>query len=741
MSNFFEELKTRNVYKVATAYTVTAWLLMQVVGTLANNLRWPASIAETFTLILIAGFPIALILTWLYEFTPKGIKRTGKIQQDTFDNRKAGRRLNRVIIGTLAITLCFMLVERFFFAGRTTINKKQKASIAVLPFVNMSSDAENAYFADGLTESILDKLAKISGMQVTARTSSFKFKDKNEDVRDIGQQLSVNYILEGSVQYDRRSNRIRITAQLINANNGYHLSSDSYEDNFDEIFRLQEDVSRKIASKLQVRLLPQEERELASELTGNKDAYKLYLEARTYSVKRDDKNLEKAINLLNQALEIDPEFAEAHAELSFLYPQRFFYGNLSKEVRDEKMDFHLREAVRLAPNKAEVLLAEARYNSRGRWDSSLVISKTRKAIELQPSNADAHFLLFQALGRAGQMELRIASLDKAVTLDPFNSTFLSAWARLYFYQLKQPEKGLQAMNKVIANDSSYLLAAVGKMNMLTYEPYGDLAQAFTSYHQITQKNPYERPNPLLVTSLDLDLDPVSDKYARYQQMNYPDNEDHTFGNILFLHSLKKEYELARDWILFWEKEKNLDPELAALHLAYLEWKKGDHSGLYALLDKWNPKFRDASITSSDLDGDSARDLIDYINILRMTNDKSLADNLAAILCEYYQNRIDDNPYLISIGKERMLMDCYYASDDIQNFLDVLNTSYFVHKNKDGVFSELRYGTYDRFNQNAEFRALKNRIIEDTHRMRAEVITYLKEEGEWDPDWDKELGLD
>ena len=162
MSNFFEELKNRNVYKVATAYAISGWFIMQVVNTVGDNLLWPNVIAATITKILIVGFPVALVLTWLFEFTPQGLTRTGTVQKDTTDNRKASRRLNHIIIGGLAITLCFMLVERVFFAGNVNINERQQASIAVLPFLNMSSEAKNEYFADGLTEQILDELKNLS---------------------------------------------------------------------------------------------------------------------------------------------------------------------------------------------------------------------------------------------------------------------------------------------------------------------------------------------------------------------------------------------------------------------------------------------------------------------------------------------------------------------------------------------------------------------------------------------------
>ena len=204
MSNFFNELKNRNVYKAATAYVVTGWLILQVVDILSNNLEWPNSkVGYWVTMILVVGFPLLLLLTWLYELTPQGFKRTGAVQEDTNENRKSRKTpQSHHNWRSAAFAICLMLVERVFFAGNTSINPRQEASIAVLPFVNMSAKEENEYFADGLTDQILDELANLSGLQVTARTSSFKFKNKNEDIRKIGEELDVNYVLEGSVQFD-----------------------------------------------------------------------------------------------------------------------------------------------------------------------------------------------------------------------------------------------------------------------------------------------------------------------------------------------------------------------------------------------------------------------------------------------------------------------------------------------------------------------------------------------------------
>ncbi len=740
VQNLYEELKKRNVYKVATAYAITAWLLVQIADTVGPNLDWPDSVEATLIKILLVGFPIALVLTWLYEFTPKGLKRTGAVQQDTIDNRKAGRRLNRVIIGTLAFTICFLLAERLFFAGQTSINERQEASIAVLPFLNMSTDAENEYFADGLTDQILNELANLSGLQVTARTSSFKFKNKNEDIRDIAEQLSVNYVLEGSVQYDSRRNRIKITAQLINASNGYHLWSETYEDAFEEVFGIQEDVGRKVASQLRVQLLPEEDKMLSSMLTANTEAYKLFMRARQFSVKRDDKNLEQAINLLNQALELDPEFAEAHAELSFLYPQRFFYGNLKKEDRDKLMQYHLDKAIELAPHKPEVLRAEASYHLRLRIDSSKAIKNLRKSIALKPNYADAHYALYQALDWAKNPELAIESLEKAVKLDPLDF-FATMLAQKYFYNYKDHEKAFAILDRIIKNDPS---AGAGRTKalMVARAPYGDIVQAFKLIHEAGKEDPYMKANLNYhaVFAMDLDLLPLTEKYLNLSQMRYPDNET-TFYNVSFLYVLKGDKTSRKEWIDFWALEKGLDIKTVSMERAGLNADLGHYNKAVEILENANPELIQNDTELDSLAVWQLDDWVVYANLLRFNNENQKADSLSQEICKFYQNAIETDPMLSLSKKNDILVDCYYLSNDTLEFLNALENRYFIKKDRLDVFPNLKSGWYGRFKNNPDYQALEKRITQETHRMRAEVIAYLKDEGDWDPAWDKELGLD
>lgn len=729
------------MYKVATAYAVSGWLIMQVVNTIGNNLGWPNAIAAVITKILIVGFPIALVLTWLFEFTPLGLKRTGAVQKDTTDNKKAGRRLDKLIIGTLAVTLCFMLVERMFFAELVSINTRQQASIAVLPFVNFSSDKENAYFADGLTEQILDELAGLSGLQVTARTSSFKFKDTNEDARDIGEQLSVNYLLEGSVRFDSKRNRIRITAQLINASNGYHLWSETYEDDFDEIFAIQEKVSRKVASKLKVQLLPDEDVALSTKLTENTEAYKLYILSREFSVKRNDRDLVKGIDLLKQALELDPNFAEAHAEISFLYGQRSFYGNLSKKDKDSFQEFHLKKALDLAPNKPEVLRAKARYFVGLRKDSTQVIVDLRKAIKLKPNYADAHHMLFSALYWAKHRHLGIKSLERAVELDPLNNFFAEMLAQEYFLSFNEQDKGLEILDKIIAKDSSGS-ALRRKSTFVAIEPRGDLFQAFKLIHEAGKKEPYAMGNYNFhaMFSLDLDLLPVSEKYVRGLQLRYPNNENHTFDNTAFFYLMKKEYVKLKEWIDFWVAEKGLDKSTKAVWMSDYYAGLGNYSKAMQVFEEAFPTIAHDEIKSADLNRGLADNLVMYIELLRLKKENQRANDLSEQLCGFYNMQITNDALLRSSYKNEILLKCFYMSNDTLNFLKTLENRFFVKKDRLDVFSSMKVGNYKRFENNLDYKALEKRITKEIHRQRAEVIAYLKKEGDWEDAWDNLLGL-
>src|SRR5947208_1447635 len=315
MNNFFAELKRRNVYKVAVAYIVAGWALSQGIAQVFPVFDIPNWAIRLIVLLIIIGLPIALILVWMFELTPQGIKRTEDV--DPFDSRSgqvlavAAQQPKKrtwifvVIIGALVSIGLFFLGRYSVFNGapresEAATNSASQKSIAVLPFVDLSQAKDQEYFCDGISEEILDSLAKVEGLRVVARTSSFSFKGKNADVNEIAQKLNVQNVLEGSLR--REGNRIRITAQLINARNGFHIWSDTFERELQGVFAVQDEITRSIVDALKIKLAVAP----PVRTPGSTEAYELYLKGLYYSNKSDEENLRKSLSLFQQALDRDP---------------------------------------------------------------------------------------------------------------------------------------------------------------------------------------------------------------------------------------------------------------------------------------------------------------------------------------------------------------------------------------------------------------------------------------------------
>ena len=284
--SFFNELKRRNVFKVAIAYAVSAWLLLQVADVLVPMLELPEWTGKMIFLFLLVGFVPALIFAWAFELTPDGLKRDKDVNPAESITAQTGQKLNHAIITVLVLALGYFVVDKFWLStpdsgssqGDETAQAESRVqSIAVLPLADMSPQGDHEYFSDGLTEELLNILAKVEDLRVAGRTSSFAFKGKNEDLREIARKLDVKSILEGSVRKDDARNRVRITLQLINAEDGYHLWSETYDRDLDDIFTIQEDVAREVAKALKVTLLGQDEEAPHAVATADLNAYDLYL--------------------------------------------------------------------------------------------------------------------------------------------------------------------------------------------------------------------------------------------------------------------------------------------------------------------------------------------------------------------------------------------------------------------------------------------------------------------------------
>ncbi|MBW2714865.1 MAG: hypothetical protein JRD03_02245, partial [Deltaproteobacteria bacterium] len=415
--------KRRNVFRVGAAYGIVAWVLIEVAHTAFPTLQLPDWTTTLVTVLLIMGFPVALVIAWAFELTPEGIKRETAVDPADSVRHATGRRLDFVIIGLLVLAVAYFAVDKFILESepeQAEITPKplpvaeavvREKSIAVLPFVNMSSDPEQEYFSDGLSEEILNLLAKIPGLKVIGRTSSFAFKGKNEDLRVIGATLDVSTVLEGSVR--KSGERVRITAQLIDVSNGAHLWSETYDRTIIDIFAVQDDVASSIieALKIHVSAAPTRGRP-----TDNSEAYSLFLKARAALNAFD---IQASEDLLLEVIELDPRFAEAHQQLAYHY---WMTSGLLEEASISQKRVYDAATSALAVDPS-LLLADALRISGSLDNVSWLaeIEALERITREEPSNADASGALVWDLLDAGYFRDALGLAEHFVELDPLSA--------------------------------------------------------------------------------------------------------------------------------------------------------------------------------------------------------------------------------------------------------------------------------------------------------------------------------
>jgi len=418
VKDFFIELKRRNVYKVAIAYGVVAWLLIQVATQTFPFFEIPNWMVRAVIVLLLLGFPIALILAWAFEVTPEGIKRTDEIEP--------GRRSrNRtwiyvvVIAGVISIGL--------FFLGRFTAPPKQSASngvstksIAVLPFENLSEEKANAYFAEGIQNEILTKLATVRDLKVISRTSTAKYQSKPDNLKTVAQELGVSTILEGAVQ--RAGDKVRVNVQLIDARADTHLWGKSYDRDFKDVLGVESEVSQEIAEALQANLSPSESHALASARTQDTEAYDLFLRGE-YELHQAESSYaaeayDRADGFYRQSLARDPNFAEAAAELARSRLRRHWIVSPLAPRELEEVKSIIDRALALAPNSPEAHLALGLFFYFGHRQYEHALMEFNRALELQPNNALARQHCAYVYRRRGEWERSLADFQRAEELDP-----------------------------------------------------------------------------------------------------------------------------------------------------------------------------------------------------------------------------------------------------------------------------------------------------------------------------------
>lgn len=486
--SFITELKRRNVVRMALLYAVAGWVILQIADVLFEQLGVPPWAFRLVFGLLLLGFPVALIFSWIFELTPEGLKRTEDVAPGESVVGHTGQRMNVLIVVLLVIAIGLLVADRFFPSGDVAGAELAKtdelpvsgepsgataapeATIAVLPFVNMSDDPENEYFSDGLSEELLNTLVKNGGLKVTGRTSSFAFRGQNVDLREIGDVLNVANVLEGSVR--KAGNRVRITAQLVETRNGYHLWSETFDRELDDIFAIQAEIAAQVANAMHVTLLGE------SSVVESSDpkAYEEYLRG-VYVLQRNPDELEplnRAQAHFEKALAIDPEYVDALAGMFRVWDRKNRNGLGEFLESFERMEQIAGELERLAPDNDRTLSAIGRIATVN-FDYARSAEYLGKAAARYPASVAVLGEYATALSILRRYPEAIEIIEKAGSLDPL-SLDIMRWKSFIYFKASDCEAVERVRKRALEIEP-----AVGRFHyysaMCTFEISGDVAAA------------------------------------------------------------------------------------------------------------------------------------------------------------------------------------------------------------------------------------------------------------------------
>jgi TolB-like protein/Flp pilus assembly protein TadD len=476
--NFFAELKRRNVYKVAIAYAIVAWLLMQIATQVFPFLEIPNWAIRLVIMLILIGFPIALVIAWAFELTPEGLKRTESADELPKKSARSHAWIYVVIVaGAISVSL--------FLFGRYTATSKQSGSaelpaksIAVLPFENLSGNPENAYFTDGIQEEILMRLAKIADLKVVSRTSTVRYKRSPENLREVANQLGVANVLEGSVQ--RTADRVHVNVQLIKAASDAHLWAEAYDRKLTDIFAVESEIAKTIADTLQAKLTRSEQHAIAAQPTQNTEAHQLYLKGRYFWNRRTAENLKKALAYFEQAAEKDPNYALAYTGIADSCTLIPIYSAGTPQEYHPRARAAAQKAVELDDTLAEAhtSLAAVFFDD---FEFAQAAKQHERAISLNPNYATAHhFYGMGPLAALGEFDKAIAEEKRALELDPVSPIISASLGAIYTLGRRYDEAIAQLRDTVEMHPEFYW---AHRWLGWALELKGATGEAITEYHK------------------------------------------------------------------------------------------------------------------------------------------------------------------------------------------------------------------------------------------------------------------
>jgi TolB-like protein/Tfp pilus assembly protein PilF len=430
VQNFFAELKRRNVYKVAIAYLVGGWALSQGIAQVFPVFDVPIWVIRLIVMLIIAGLPVALILAWMFEITPEGLKRTEDVDPAAQQSKRSRTWIYIVVVGAV-MSIGLFFLGRYTATPRptNTLALAPEKSIAVLPLVNESDDPRDEYFSDGLSEELIAALAQISGLKVIGRSSSFRFKDRKEEPKTIGEKLGVTTLLDGTVR--KQGDRVRIVAELVNAADGIQLWTRTFDRELKDIFAVQEEIARAVAESLKITLLGADARSVQGSAPKNVEAHNAYLQGHFYLLRRNVEDFRKAIGYYDQAIQFDPEYSLAYAERA---EASAFMGDLTgqRAILYPKARADAEKAVAIAPALAEPRAALGWVRCFVDWKFAEGLTELNRAIELSPANPTANDLLARIIVYLGRIDEAERQARHAVELDPLSTVTQGNLARVLF---------------------------------------------------------------------------------------------------------------------------------------------------------------------------------------------------------------------------------------------------------------------------------------------------------------------
>ena len=444
MERFLTELKRRNVLRVAALYATAGWLLVQIATQVLPLFDVPTCTLRVVVIAVVLGFPIALVLAWVYELTPEGLKRENEIVHSPIA-RSSGRKLDRWIIGILAAAVALLLANQFV-PRKNRVNADLAKAIAVLPLANDTGDPSDEYFSDGLSEELISALAQIKELKVIGRTSSFHFKNTNEESKAIGAALGVGYLLEGSVR--RSAGRARIAVNLVHAADGVNAWSQIYDRTLPDIFAVQAEIAQSVANALKVALLGSADKNPDAPPNQNVEAYTAYLQGRYYEKRYTASDLRKAIDFYETAIRSDPHYALAYAALSKSW---WALGDITGEDvtnANHKARVAAERAVAEDPSSAEGHAALGQILVSVDGNAKAAEAEYRRAAELAPASAEPKIGLSSVIANFGQIEEAVELLQQAVRLEPLSTNAHFDLARL-LTSLGRYDEAVQAARKAI----------------------------------------------------------------------------------------------------------------------------------------------------------------------------------------------------------------------------------------------------------------------------------------------------